>query len=112
MASITELPLETLPNHFKNENGDVAARWLDEWNEFLKPHGLAMIWADAAFCRTPAGYAIAEMEVRDHHSNHAVVCFNGDIVYDPLGEGYLFERFVNWYVFTILDAHIDEAGRS
>lgn len=104
VASVTELPLEVLPNHFTNEDGDVAPRWLDEWNEFLKPYGLGMIWADAMFCRTPAGYSIAEMEVKDHNSNHAVVCLDGEIVHDPLGEGYQFARFVSWYVFTNLNA--------
>lgn len=104
VASITELPLESMPNHFKNGDGDVEARWLDEWNEFLKPYGLGMIWADAMFSRTPAGYAIAEMEVQDHHCNHAVVCLDGEIVHDPLGQDYQFERYVNWYVFTALDA--------
>lgn len=106
VASITELPIETMPNHFKNENGDVDPRWLDEWNEFLKPYGLAMIWADATFCRTPTGYAIAEMAVKVHPWNHAVVCLDGEIVHDPLCPGYEFERYVNWYIFTVPDAYI------
>lgn len=104
VASVTELPLGSLPNHFKNENGDVAPRWLDAWNEFFKPYGVGMIWTDAAFSRIPAGYAIAEMEVKDHDSTHAVVCRDGEIVHDPLGPSYQFERFVRWYVFTTLDA--------
>lgn len=104
VASITGLPIGSLPNHFRNVNGDVDARWLDEWNDFLKPFGLGMIWADATFSRTPSGYAIAAMAVDGHDYDHAVVCLDGEIIHDPLGEGYQFERFVHWYVFTVLDA--------
>lgn len=102
VASILEVSIETLPDHFKHGASGVEPRWLNEWNDYLKPFGLGIIWADAMFSRAPSGYAIAEMIVAGNKWNHAVVCLDGEPVHDPLGQGYKFERCLNWYVFTAL----------
>ena len=113
VASILELPIESLPDHFVDEEGNADDHWVDLWVDFLRPYGLGIIYADAMFSRQPQGYAIAEMAVKDHPWNHAVVCLNGEVVHDPLGIGYEFERVVRWYVFTALDASLQgKAGVS
>lgn len=106
VASILEVPIDSLPNHFSD--GEAPDRWLDLWVDFLRPYGLGIIYADEMFSRQPQGYAIAEMAVQDHPWNHAVVCLDGAVIHDPLGAGYKFERVVRWYVFTALDASRQE----
>jgi hypothetical protein len=101
VASILELPLEQMPDHFLSEDGEVDARWLDIWNEFLRPRNLHMVWYEARAGRVPRGYAIAGMLNADG-SHHAVVFHDGVQVHDPLGGG-ANGPVDYWYVLTVLD---------
>ena len=110
VASILHLPLEQMPDHYLNEHGDVAERWLDVWCDFLAPFGLSMVWYDYDHGRVPRGYAIAALKIKDQEQTHAVVCYNGDIVFDPVA-GHDVEQTKewsegvdHWYVITQLDA--------
>lgn len=101
VASILEMPIEAMPDHFLSENGDVDPRWLDVWNEFLRPLGLSMVWSEARYCRVPLGYSIAGVRNSDG-SHHAVVCLDGKQIHDPLGDR-ASGPVEYWYMFTALN---------
>ena len=100
MASIFELSIDEVPQH-----PDIASwrSWLAERNlQFVRwPYGTEQ-------SSIPRGYsillAISPRSTEDYTTQHAVVCFDGEIVWDPhphRDDG-LGER-VQWIVLAVLD---------
>lgn len=104
VASLLEMPIEQMPNHYTDKNGNAPTHWLRIWQKFLRPFGLGIVWLpDQGSNSPPPGYAIAGMRMAGDEDTHAVICYDGEIKHDPLpGEG----RFCgvdHWYVLTVLD---------
>jgi hypothetical protein len=80
IASILEIPLDDVPC-FHGEN------WLERYNEWLKDKNLCLInvlYLNAeGQPNVPPGYSILAADSPRGDYLHAVVCLNGEVVFDP-----------------------------
>lgn len=102
LASILEIGIDEIPN----EQGD---DWHSRYEDFLRPMGLGMVSLAAMDGQgnlwKPKGYSIlAAVSPRFAPHLHAVVCYDGEVVFDPspkreagLGE------WKEFSIFTCLD---------
>ncbi|HYX72428.1 MAG TPA: hypothetical protein VE732_06640 [Nitrososphaera sp.] len=97
VASILELPLEAVP-HFQDDD------WYEKWQEWLAERNLYFIYLghEKSSGWRPKGLAIANVLCGD--IRHAVVCLNGEMVWNPhplrdQGVG----DFEDWTVLAVLD---------
>lgn len=86
VASILEVPLESLPDVYDEEQRGLS--WVTALQHALKPHGLVPVIYDQASDHFPSiapkGYHIAcGISPRDGKSHHAMVALDGVIVHDP-----------------------------
>lgn len=78
IASILELPIESIPVYHSDESDSAWHRWM-AWFESAN---LALILLDRS--PPPPGYAIRSILSYTYESRtHAVVAFNGAVVWDP-----------------------------
>lgn len=104
MASLLEMPIHRMPTIFKDRRGALVKRdWLTVWKEFLRPFGLSIVWVNANHHPAPWGWCIADMKQPETTKTHAVLCYDGEIKYDPLPGIGEFTGAANWYVLTVLD---------
>ncbi len=112
VASILELPIKKVPNlGIGTENYDWA-EWMLAWNQWLadRNFGLSVVhyyeWEGVSNTK-PHGYSILSAKsprLKEQDLNHAVVCLNGEIVFDPhpqreMGVG----SWEYFYVFNALN---------
>jgi hypothetical protein len=113
VASILELPLETVPN-YKNPDGPHDHSWWFNWQRWLQPQNLALIgWPDPiapdpdVCADILRGYSICTVRYEYPRGgvNHAVVCLNGEIVWNPhpLRDTRKHDSVVDWIVFRVID---------
>jgi hypothetical protein len=97
VASILEMPLDSVP-HFLGDG------WFDQWLDWLKQFNLTLINLVVSPDWQPKGYTILAADSPRGEWLHAVVCLNGEIVWDPhpLREMGV-KRWKEWTVFTVLD---------
>ena len=102
VASILELSIEEVPD-FDDSAG--WRHWFSEWQRWLAGRNLSIHCArhDERYPR-PLGYAILQARWPDDGGYHHVVCFDGEIVWDPsplreMGVG----EWEYFYVFTVID---------
>ena len=104
VASIFELPVGDMPDYLQGIPDN--PNWLNVWREWLAKRNLGIVYTRfcCADCVPPAGYSILTIGWKDSSIAHAVVCFNGEIVHDPVS-GKLGADFTKyfWHVFTVLD---------
>lgn len=98
-ASILELPINMLPRvkHSKE--------WLNYWRRWLRKRGMGIVWFEADGRTAPSGWAVLTVKC-GYEAGHAVVCFDGEIIHDPMVgnlEKAREARRLHWYVFTILN---------
>jgi hypothetical protein len=112
VASILELPIESVPNYRSGAGEDKD--WWHEWQRWLAPKNLSFIGWAHPIADDPAvqadvlrGYSICSIryEWPSGGVNHAVVCWNGEIVWNPhpLRGTRQHDSIVDWVVFRILD---------
>lgn len=98
VASILELPLEAVPNF--HEEG-----WYFKWCDWLAPMNLK--WVSFPYQGSewiPSGYSILGAQSPRFDYLHAVVCFDGQIVWDPHPERHMgVGEWKDWTVFVVLD---------
>ena len=101
LASVLEVALEEVPCF----HGD---GWLDRYNEWLAPRNLVLINLTYASAEGepwyPAGYSLLAAKSPRGDWLHAVVCLDGEVVWDPhpqreMGIG---ER-KEWTIFYVRD---------
>lgn len=82
VASILELPIEQVPN-FQQEDGNI--HWYDRWQGWLAQFNLGWLsWQyDQAVPWFPPGYAIVGADSPRGPFKHAIVVYDGKIVWDP-----------------------------
>ena len=112
VASILELPIEDVPNLGNDSDNFNWSDWMRLWNEWLESRNLCLSvihyyeWEGVSSTK-PKGYSILSAKsprLKEQELNHAVVCFDGKIVFDPhpqreMGVG-VWEYF---YVFSALN---------
>lgn len=98
VASILEVSLDAVPNP-QGENGE----WWHEWIAFLKPYNLQLLCFPDGGEWIPRGYSILAGKSPRGDWNHAVVCYDGEMVHDPHPDSTGVESKVDWTVFTVLD---------
>lgn len=108
IASILEIPLETIP-HFR------GCSWVNQYNEWIAQFGLSIrnisLGGEPDDTQRPVqmpGFTILSTESLRHEGKlHAVVCYDGVVVYDPHpqreeGVG----AWVNVLLFIVRDASV------
>ena len=98
VASILDLPLDAVPN----PQGEDSA-WFLEWVAFLAPYNLSILTFLDGGDWIPRGYSILCGKSPRGDWNHAVVCFDGEMVHDPHPSGAGVESRVDWTVFITID---------
>jgi hypothetical protein len=98
IASILELPLEGMPNY--HSDGDA---WYHDWQTWLERYNVQLLTFADGGDWLPTGYSILSGQSPRHDKNHAVVCFNGEIVHDPHPDGTGVRDRREWTVFTVYD---------
>lgn len=99
IASIMDLPLDSVPNFIEYEDNV----WYKVFLDFIEEQGYEYSWQNASE-GVPEGYAIGSgispRARKDKRINHAVVVLNGVMVHDPhpdktgvVGGFYLYETF-------------------
>jgi len=99
IASILELPLADVPNL------GCSTEWWQDTRDWLKPRNLDWLnWEHGPGAVVPRGYSILGADSPRGPWLHAVVCFDGAIVWDPSPDR---EQGVgtwrDWTVFVVLD---------
>ncbi len=100
LACILELDPSTVPNFI----GDFPSSWNNELHDWLQAMNLGFVYLQPQnpdFC--PDGYAIASYTVDGSENLHCVVCYDGDVVWDPSQVARRILRPSAWTVLTILD---------
>lgn len=100
VASIFEMPLADVPSY---TGDDWFYRWVDWfWPKNLTPLNVS---ADPSGEWTPAGYSILAADSPRYPGKlHAVVAYNGRIVWDPHpGRSAGVGAWKEWTVFTVID---------
>lgn len=108
VASILELPIDELPDATPDQAG--GEEWQEVWGRWFRGRGLITYnlvrgeGNDAPF----AGYTIGSVASRHGDYDHAVVCRDGEVVWDPnarnADEPYDPSEVKSWEVFALLDA--------
>lgn len=89
VASIIDLPLDGVPNFIEYSNDE----WFEKFIEFLGSRGFEYNWHYAGDGQEIKGYSIGSgispRARKDKKITHAVICFNGEMVFDvhPSREG-------------------------
>lgn len=97
LASIFELPLEKVP-HF----AEMGHTWYEQMWEWLKRFGLMPLCVQKSSGRTVFGYSIGTGP-GPRGFQHAVVCYNGDMVHDPHPSKAGLVEIKEWIQFVLLD---------
>lgn len=110
VASILELPVESVPNFRTEGHG-----WWHEWQRWLEPHNLALLgWSsddlgdDEVRADTLRGYTICTVRYGPKQKDgisHSVVALNGKIVWNPhpLRDTQQHTWIQDWITFRVLD---------
>lgn len=103
LASILEVPLDTLPDLYDEgcRRGDPEAWWWGIFLETAREHGYGIEEGEPGgwrFPTPPQGYCIASLATEPRH---AVVALDGELVHDPhplqIGRG---QKVEHWYALT------------
>jgi hypothetical protein len=107
IASVLECSLDEVPQPREDKGGTPEGweQYLTRLHEeFLYPRNLRTVFLDATTGYVPAGYSILGAVSSRGDWLHAVVAFDGEIVYDPhpLREMGVRE-WKDWTIFQVLD---------
>jgi len=100
LASILELDPSGVPNFI----GDFPDSWNLELHDWLQPMNLGFVYLDPLNQDfAPDGYAIASYSVENSKEAHCVVCYDGDVLWDPSPSPRSLLKPEAWTIITILD---------
>ncbi|QIN79619.1 hypothetical protein GBA65_15035 [Rubrobacter marinus] len=108
VASILELALEDVPDVAPNDNGEDG--WNEAWGGWFRERGLTTynLVRGEGDDRPFEGYTIGTVPSRNGPYEHAVVCRDGEVVWDPnpanAEKPYDSSEATSWEVFALLDA--------
>jgi hypothetical protein len=82
IASIMEVPLETLPEIHPDEH--TSEGFDDAWNEWMEDHGFFLASINFNSGMKPKGYTVGVVQSQKLEDRlHAIVCIDGKPVFDP-----------------------------
>lgn len=97
VASLLELPLDDVPD-YKGEG------WFDRWNGWLAQWNLTFVNFRADCEWKPLGYSILAADSPRGDWLHAVVCLDGEVVWDPHPQREMgLREWREWTCFVVLD---------
>lgn len=114
VASILELPMDEVPDYQEMPLEDAEA-WRQAWKDWFADCGLyLMAFATEGYLppESPPGYYIGHLKLPPHGIWHSVVCYNGEVVHDPMGPNRRYdpEDVEIYEVFCLIDPAKDKAG--
>lgn len=120
VASILELPIASVPN-YPDPTGPNDHSWWWGWQEWLKQFNLAFVGWNHPIAEDAEvvadilrGYSICNVRYENPRINHAVVCRDGEIVWNPhpLRDTKQHDSIVDWIVFRVIDPSVPIRGVS
>lgn len=95
VASILEIPLDTVPAYQCDLADD---GWWARWVAWFEEHGYRAVWRlHTKEEPAPRGYAILGAKSPRGQFTHAVVCLDGEIVWDPHPDRHMgVGKWVDW----------------